>query len=224
MPPPYQEPHWTIFANIPHQPQGPVGAPPMDWAGELPDVPQADNLPLQQLNRHEVRNICRNPQNEVLFGYLCAMAWGGQRSQNAQSAWNNRAQIAERCQQLYEGGLTAHEAFDLFADEPIPHFGIPFFTKLLFFFSPDPGFYIMDQWTAKSVNLLNAHHPNCQCIHVTPRGWVDWQNDAATYQSFCNEIYSMAHLLQCDGQSVEERLFSKGGHNPWPWRCYVRNH
>lgn len=59
---------------------------------------------------------------------------------------------------LRTGGLSRCEAYRLFLGTgAIPGIGPAFFTKLIYFFSPTPDFYILDQWTAKSVNLLTGN-------------------------------------------------------------------
>jgi hypothetical protein len=35
-------------------------------------------------------------------------------------------------------------------------------------------------------------------------------------------VDAMAALLGVRADDCEEMLMSKGGHNPWPWRAYVR--
>lgn len=188
----------------------------------LQGVPNVANLPNFKLDRQAVRNICTDPNTDVLFGYVCAMAWGDQGGgifggRNVAYAWDAREQLTEKLKALRQGRLSRKEAFDLFNGQgAIPGLGPAFFTKLLYFFSPTPSFYVMDQWTAKSVILL------------TGRWVVPMQGDAVLrtapkgcYQAFCEEIDLMAGLLSYAGHFAEERLFSEGGKYPWPWRAYV---
>jgi hypothetical protein len=231
MPPPYIEPHWERFADIAYQPQGPVGVPPSVWrqAHRLEDVPGVDHLPGFTLDRHAVRTICQDPNKHVLFGYVCVMAWGGQELQyggarRVRTAWGARDQIATRLTALRAGGTTRGAAYELFCGgEHIEQLGPSFFTKLLYFFSPVPSFYIMDQWTSRSVNLLVGRE-----VVRLDQGGPHWSNRGGNYQAFCEEIDLMAGLLACLGAQVEERLFSHGKPHPWPWRRYVedqyRNH
>jgi len=207
--------------------QGPVGDPPARWVQkwQIQGVPNAANLPNFQLDRQAVRQICTNPFIDVLFADVCAMAWGGQGREpggrrNVSKAWNKRQLLSQHLTALRAGNLSRKDAFDLFNGEgAIPGLGPAFFTKLLYFFSPTPSFYVMDQWTAKSVNLL------------TGRWVVPLQGDAVLrtapkgcYQAFCEEIDLMAGLLGCAGHIAEERLFSEGGRYSWPWRVYVDQH
>lgn len=150
------------------------------------------------------------------------MAWGGQGgglggAKHVASAWEQNQTLANYLTCLRDG-LSRTDAYQLFLDQPIPGLGPSFFTKLLYFFSPQPSHYIMDQWTAKSVNLLAGRTVVRMAGHLPSTG-----NQPGNYQAFCEEVDHMAVQLVCSGDIVEERLFSLGGHHPWPWRVQVRN-
>ena len=155
----------------------------------------------------------------VLFGYVCAMAWGGQR-RHVNLAWENKEVIGSRLETIRTGGLSRREAYERFSkDGGIPGLGPSFLTKLLYFFSPLPSFYIMDQWTAKSVNLLTRRNV-VRIQGDAPAG----TNKSGNYQAFCEEVDLIAGLLGCTGEVAEERIFSQGGRYPWPWRAHVEMH
>lgn len=226
MPPPYRQPHFATFSGIPHQRQGAFGNVPSVWVAQrrligVPDQVALENTPL---TRQEVRAICTDPNQHVLFGYVCAMAWGLQGSgpgaaRHVQSAWDRRDVLEQHLDALRAGGLSRSAAYELFCGEgAILGLGPSYFTKLLYFFSPEPSFYIMDQWTGKAVNLL------------TGRWVVRMSGDAPSplnkpgnYQAYCEEVDAIAGLIGATGEQVEERLFSQGGRNPWPWRLYLKN-
>lgn len=141
MPPPYVNPHWNIFSAIPHMSAGAIGEPPAQWAvlNNLGNLPVG--LPTHQLTRQDVRTICQNTANNVLFGYVCAMAWGGQTRGHPARAWRHRAQISNVLMRLRAGGLARRDAYRLFLGAGnIPGLGPAYFTKLIYFFSPDPNF------------------------------------------------------------------------------------
>ena len=225
MPPPYLIPQWNQFLAIPHRPQGHVGVSPSTWANRfhLSGIPNVRQLPNHQLDRLAVRAICTNPAEHVLYGYVCVMAWGGQGSgygrQQVTMAWGASRTIAAHLTILRGGGLTRRDAYNLFCGAgAIPGLGPSFFTKLLYFFTPKPmDCYIMDPWTAKSVNLLTWTQ-----IVMMPGDTPSRINKGGNYQVFCEEIDEMARLVGCPGQEVEERLFSQGGRHPWPWRNHMR--
>ena len=94
--------------------------------------------------------------------------------------------------------------------------GPSYFTKLLFFFSSDDNFWIMDQWTGKSINLLTGK----KVVRFTGSSPSD-QNKGGNYQAYCEEVDALATQLNTNGNEIEQRLMSKGKPNPWPWRSHV---
>ena len=110
-----------------------------------------------------------------------------------------------RLMALRNGRLTRCQAYNLFSGTgAVKGLGPAFMTKLLYFFSPLPNNYIMDQWTAKSVNLLTGNW----VVRMTPGGSVHNQNKCGNYQAYCDELDSMAKLIG----GVNARM-----HRDWPW-------
>jgi len=227
MPPPYHNPHWQVFTRTPHVPAGAVGYIPSDWVTNhrLHGIPTgAIPLPTQQLDRTQVRDICQNLANPVLFGYICVMAWGlqgagpgGQR--HVASSWGSNAVIAAHLNILRSGGLTRSQAYQQFLGAGnIPGLGPSYWTKLLYFFSLSPLFFIMDQWTGKSINLLT----NNSVVRMAGNAPSNL-NNVGNYQAYCEEVDAIATHLGVTGEQAEEMLMSKGGHHPWQWRHHVRN-
>ena len=226
MPPPYNPIHWREFTASPYKVQGPVGESPAVWAEKygLAGIPNAHALPRHILDRTAVQQICRDPTTNVLFGYVCAMAWGGQGTElggpsHVASAWAANAIVASHLTALRSGGITRCQAYNLFLGGAgkVQGLGPSFFTKLLYFFSPTDDFYIMDQWTGKAVDLLTG----CSVVRIAgnaPAGW----NKCGNYQAYCEEVDQIATLLSVAGIVAEEMLFSKGNPNPWRWRVHVR--
>jgi hypothetical protein len=226
MPPPYHNPHWPVFNAIPHVPAGAVGYIPTHWVARhgLAGVPHgATPLPAHQLDRSAVRAICRNPANPVLFGYVCVMAWGLQGAGpggagHVARAWAANALLVPKLNALRAGGLSRCDAYDLFTGaNAVSGIGPAYFTKLLYFFMPDPNCYIMDQHTAKSVNILTGF-PGIRMVGNA----VSQLNKCGNYQAYCEEVDTMAGLTGVTGEQAEEMLMSKGGHHPWPWRAHMR--
>ena len=212
---------WEAFIAVPHRPQTAVGYAPAKWVLScgLAGVTEAMNLPNQQISRQQVREICQDPATDVLTGFICAMAWGDQNKPNAMCAWGARDRLRPALLALRRTNLTRSEAFDLFCgSKRIPGLGPAFFTKLLYFFGPQPKNYIMDQWTARSVNLITGRQ-----VVLMDGVYVHQYATGGHYQAFCDEVDRMADWLGCSGQDVEERLFSQGGRKKWPWREYVKN-
>jgi hypothetical protein len=223
---PFVNPHWAVFAGTKHIPAGKIGFKPEEWAKThgttLPPLSPA--LPTYKLTRSHVMEICREPSNPVLFGYICAMAWGSQGSgpgggRHLISAWSDKTKIEAILLKLRAGGLTRCQAYNLFLGKGnIPGLGPAYFTKLLYFFSPEENFYIMDQWTAKSINLLTGR----KVVRLTG-DYVAINNTCGNYEAYCEEVDAIAGHLSQSGENIEEMLMSKGGKRPWPWRCHVKS-
>lgn len=220
----YVPEHWNLLASLPYASAGPVGLAPSAWVGRLAlaDVPDADQLPAGRLDRAEVRAICRDLGRPVLFGYVCAMAWGGQgvgpTRRHTRTAWEARDRLEAVLEELRGRDLTRAEAYELFLREDgIPGLGPSYWTKLLFFFARRDDLYVMDQWVAKSVNLLTGRE-----VVPLAGGCPARKNPAAVYEAYCAEIDRIAGRLGLTGSQAEEKLMSRGGRSPGDWRRHVR--
>ena len=209
-----------------------MGFVPNCWVRrfELENVPDSAALPTVQLDRRAVKSVCRSPAHPVLFGYVCVMAWGLQGKDSKTKnhvghAWKERKAIKRKLEKLRSGGLTREDAYDLFCGKnKVKGLGPSYFTKLLYFFSPTPDFYIMDQWTGKSVNLLTGKRIVKISCNKNGKGSPTPQNNSKNFREFCEEVDHLAWLLGCTGEQIEERLFSRGSHPPVQWRAYVNKH
>lgn len=227
MPISYAQLHWDFFQSVQERnaDQGATGSIPTDWARRLDlNYPEISNLPDQLLDRRQVRTICLDGTRHVLVGYTCAMAWGGQGTYNrrhAKSPWDHRGRLVEHLKRLRSGTLGRSDSYNQFCgDGRIHGLGLSFFTKLLYFFSPNSS-SIMDQWTAKSLNLLTG-----RCVVKMDGDSPSNRNTGDDYTAFCSEIDLIAAEMRCDGDKVEERLFSRGKEKGQPrgkWREYVRS-
>jgi hypothetical protein len=226
----YTQTHWNRFLSIQegenNADQGVTGSIPATWAKRLDlNYPEISDLPDQLLDRRQVRTICIDGDRHVLFGYACAMAWGGQGTYNrkhSKGPWDDRERLIDHLTRLRSGTLGRSDSYNLFRNEGrVYGLGPSFFTKLLYFFSPNPSSYIMDQWTAKSVNLLTG-----RCVVKMDGDIPSNRNTGDDYTAFCSEIDLMAAEMKFDGDKVEELLFSKGKEKGRPrgeWRNYVRD-
>ena len=201
--------------EIPHNPQGPVGENPSEWAIKM-GIQHNFNLPNRVMDRKEVRNYCQSNENEILAAYLAVMAWGGQGKgpggrKHVLNAWNNRNLLLDKINRIKEGNLSREESFNLFVGErSVPGLGPAYFTKLLYFFGSN--MYIMDQWTTKPVLLLTEKN----IIRHTDYG-PSSGNNGENYELFCLIIEDLVNLIEAQsGEEVEERLFSKGSINGQP--------
>jgi hypothetical protein len=223
---PFVNPHWSVFAGTKHIPAGKIGIEPANWARThgIALTPPSPALPTYLLDRSDVRKICRNTNNPVLFGYICAMAWGSQGAgpgggRYVRSAWKDAAKISNTLSKIRGGGHTRCEAYNLFLGPgDVPGLGPAYFTKLLYFFSPESNFYIMDQWTAKSINLLTGRN-----VVRIQNDNVSVTNTCGNYEAYCLEVDAIAGHLSESGENIEEMLMSKGGKQPWTWRSHVKS-
>ena len=204
---PFVSKHWQKLAAIPFQALGAGGFPPQHWVSKyaLEGVPHRSLLPDFQLNRNAVRTICRDTTIPVLHGYACAMAWGGQGGPfggpHVRSAWAMRKQVKRHLERVRSERLGRKESYALFLkDGTIKGLGPAYVTKLLYFFSPKLDHYIMDQWTAKSINLLAGR----EVVRMTG-DYVSGTNTEANYAAFCTSVDMIAKLLRCTGDEAEQR-------------------
>lgn len=221
---PYINLHWNEFSKIPYESAGAIGKTPRDWA--LSHKIEDTRLVFsdEKRDRASVRAICQDPSTPVLQGYVEVMAWGSQGSgpggsRNVLTAWKGKEKLERKINIIRDGGLNRREAYSLFLNEgKVTGLGPAYWTKLLYFFSPDPSFYIMDQWTGKSINLLTGYH----LVRMQGDALCS-KNKPGNYQVYCEEVDKIAEILGIKGEQAEEMLMSKGGRNPKPWRSYVKS-
>lgn len=222
----FVETHFQYFKKCPFEKQGVLGSPPYEWVKKigLKDVPLDNLLPQKCLDRSMVRATCRDLTKPVLFGYICAIGWGVQDkgprgNRGVTEAWEGRETIKEHLEKIRKSSLSRSEAYNLFKEgKNVKGLGPSYFTKLLFFFSSVENFWIMDQWTAKSVNLLTGER-----IVRLSGGAPSSKNKGGNYQAFCEEIDNLASQMNCSGNKIEQRLMSRGK-PPGKWRQYVVKH
>ena len=250
MPPHFKNDPWRAFIGAGYTPQRYAGVSPYSWAnrhGILPSFPpeagelrqlRSPSTERRGYNRREVELVCHHKDAHVLLGYVFVMAWGGQGERactgdHVRDAWGERKTIQEHLSQLKADRLTRSNAYNLFRNSGrVSGLGPAFFTKLLYFFDQTEAkqgnvktktgrCYIMDQWTARSVNLLTGQSL-VKMAGTPPYISVSNANTGDDYERFCAQIDAIATSLQCHGSVVEERLFSWGGHRPGRWRQYVQ--
>lgn len=227
------------FTDIPFQKKPFASARiPREWAKDLgiggEDLSRFGlalaSIPDGLQDRYQVREICRHSDTHVLIGYICAMAWGAQglgpTRRHAQRAWAARSLLIPLLERIKAGGLSRAQAYDLLNKARIEGLGPSYFTKLIFFFMPLPDAYIMDQWTAKSINYLVGKNVVRLGGHAPSRS-----NTGAVYEEYCvlveklrDHLATLGELLT--GEEVEQRIFSNGGRGAamGAWRAIVRKH
>lgn len=215
--------HLNVFLRIKPQEQGVVGAKLRAWAESLTPALGTEitsQLPGEALCRARLRALCATADPAVAF--LAVMAWGGMNRLHAARAWAARDAWSAAIGRIREGGRTRVEDFaamhEMQMTGAFPGVGAAYFTKLLFFMRPESDAYIMDQWTAKSVNVLTGR----EVVKVSRGGWVVPENDSGRYEEFCAIVDHLAEQIGCTGGEAEHALISRGGRKPWAWRAHVK--
>ena len=180
----------------------------------------AGAFPNEVLSREVLRRCLWN-QPDPKVSALLVLAWGEMRVDHARRLLNADAQpFVDLVTRLRASELTRGEAYSAFcelaASKSIPGLGPAYFTKLIYFLrypdadETDVGF-IMDQWTATSVNLLFGDKIVEMNKAPLNKSYVSAQNTAVNYERFCRLIEYIAHQWRARAEHVEMTLFGRGG-------------
>ncbi len=147
--------------------------------------------------------------------------------------------------QMTQGKISRFDAYHAFHElhlqDKLAGMGPAYYTKLIFFLEPTHSGYIMDQWTARSMNLLrNEDASKIRLLPVfkgRPAGdaahglnyYVDpKRNSVNIYKAFCDDLEQLANELGIPASSTEVLLFSNGDKGKKKdrsrWREYVLEH
>lgn len=204
----------------PVESQGAIGRAPRAWANHI-QAGLGDRFSLDEhrIDRARLFALAHESAPEVFF--LSVMAWGGMKIGHGISAWAAQNKWQDPLDVALAGGESRADIFQRFASAPVAGMRATFFTKLIHFASrPEAGpvGYIMDQWTAKSVNLICRR----EVIALDAAGYVLPRNDHHAYEAFCGVVDAIGDALQVAGAQAEERIYSRGGRRPADWRAHVK--
>jgi hypothetical protein len=223
--------HWNKLKSIQHTDQPAIGTSPRAWANSAGlnkkehDV-DPDKLPNKALDRDELHAYVNHPATSATHAAAAIMAWGGQNRTHGKSMFHpdERSKWEPYLSSLRtpNHGITPGKAYDRFNAMNVKGLGPSYFTKILHY--TVPGAHIMDQWTAKSHNLIHGHedikfaNDQGNAIHRT-------KNDGETYERFNKTCRKVGKKFFTDSGKGEERLFSYGGKGSkaGEWRKHVRN-
>jgi len=193
----------------------------LNWASYV-DNSASNEILNKKLTRVDLLdNEFTNQLTDKQFS-IAILSWGGMNREHGLSLFS-KTEWLELIGEIRRNEITSRtDAYDRFyklrEKGLLPGMGPAYFTKLLCFLNPKLNGYIMDQWTAKSVNLLM----NKNIVKLTRAGFVEpLKNDKNNYNVFCNVIDSLSDSLNIPGIDVEESLFSNGGKNKGEWRRVV---
>lgn len=201
---------------------------PRTWAQQVTGG-QWPALSANKQNRDDVKRALPYLSDEE--AWLTVMAWGGQHRKSARSSWQEREKWLPIVGDLRAGDLSAGEAYGLFNRKHIKGTGPAYYTKVIYFLDKGigPRGYIMDQWTAKSMDLLQSRSQGDNLAEVrwqgvSPRarngkthGWhgtVARHNDSQVYDRFCRFVEHLASVTRHEPDDIEEALFA-GSRSPW---------
>jgi hypothetical protein len=196
-------------------------------AGQGYDGPLAPvREPMTRAKLHDF--CCTEPSISERVLAICA--WGGMRVYRGRELFRAKEKWEEAISLVVEARPTRGEAYQRFSELRqggcLPGMGPAYFTKLMYFLGADQRGYIMDQWTARSVNLLFSD----PLIALHQGAFVADTNDALLYETFCGRVEEIAgELSHATGKPItpdeaEMAMFSKGGRKAGRWRRYVKLH
>lgn len=200
-------------------------------------------FPAKQLTRQQVYDYCHDKnedgqfRNDIVGCFLVIMAWGGANRRHVALLLANPDKTWETVlNNLRLGNYSRRDAYEAFfnlrTNGNLPGVGPSYYTKLIYFLRPkhqsengyiDMG-YIMDQWTAKSMNILQRN----SVVRLNTYGLVLDTNTADEYEDFCQSIDTLTSAINTNlskkylGDDIEVSIFSIGGRHPGAWRKYLR--
>jgi hypothetical protein len=222
-------------ANPTPPPDAAVGRSPISYLNQLPaaavHIASTAGYPIgAPLTRAELRNICLDPAVTPLAKYACIMAWGGRNFQNFNLSIN--PQNLPFLQRLILALLASanNRQIDFAATQAaaagIPGLGISFYTKLLFFLRPVQDAYILDQFSAKSILLLQF--PPVIRLLRRSEGYnqATPNTTPAEYERFCQAVEDLRMVLwpaypAATAEQVEMAMFDRSRPDGL-WRGFVR--
>lgn len=227
------EKFWSCFPIPPAQPA--VGDSPPVYLAKLNQlcglelawpIAHPTGQLTDQLTRIQLRKLCRDAEVHVLIAYAAVMAWGGRgvdsRNYRLSLSEESRPHLIKILEYLRTSKENRNADFAAMqkAAANIKGLGISFYTKLLFFFRQKPDAYILDQFTAKSAQLL---FDPCQVV-LTTSGYPHTDNTPEAYEWFCAAAEALATSRTpppaWTGEQVEQAMFNvRGG----AWRQYLRS-
>lgn len=214
-----------------------AGGVPSGWLSFVEPGLVTDALPVHRCKRSDLFDFAEiEPRIELVSAAI--LAWGGMHRQHGRQLFERQPWL-EIAQSIRRGDLSRGDAYDAFADMrakgDLPGMGPAYFTKLIFFLMPrtKPVGYIMDQWTACSINILlddptairtDASYSWTGASKLSSQYVVSDHNSSGHYERFCRTVEALARKLKLAPDATELLLLSEGGRKPLPWREYVKQH
>jgi len=195
-----------------------------------------NTIPNHILSRNQVFAICNNNQFTIAYKVICVFAWGAMRQAPGVSDlfFSNWAKYEIELDQIIQNfrnnNYSRSWTYEKLKRMNMEGCRPAYYTKLLFYFG-NGNTYIMDQWTAKSIELLWDTSDRIEIKFDTQRKYVHANNHSGLYEEFCNRIETLTLIVNNQLNSnytptqIEERIFSNGanmGQVLGAWRAYVQ--
>lgn len=184
-------------------------------------------FPDEVLSREALRNRLRDETNPKVSALL-VLAWGEMRVRNARLLFDPDVPqpLLDLVARLRASEMTREDAYSAFRElqdsNSIPGLGPAYYTKLIYFLrdinADETGAgFIMDQWTATSINLLFGDKiVKMDKDRLGKKYYVSKRNTAKNYERFCGLIEDVAKHWGARAEHVEITLFGGGkGHDAW---------
>lgn len=190
-------------------------------------------LPNQKLSRSSVFSIVNDENLSICYKIICILSWGDMRYGNAYKFFRNWDEYSPNLEVLlglfYEENISRLWLYDQLNKMQMKGCGISYIPKFIYFFS-NGNAYIMDQWTAKSIELIWENKYRIG-IKIT-NNYLPRDNHSGIYEEFCKRVEYLTKYIndtlgtRLNPSQLEERLFSNGANNGQVrgvWRNYVIN-
>jgi hypothetical protein len=176
-----------------------------------------------KIDRTVLKNYLVQDNIDNKSALIAIMAWGNRNIKNAKFMFDNgqnESYILHLVNLIRNGAFdTRKGAFEYFLSEKknkkYKGLGISYFTKILWFLKPELKGYILDQFTAKSMNLISDNK-----VKLVSQHYLSPYITAECYEQYCSDIDNIAEIINESSEIVEEKLF--GGDYP-DWRKFVND-
>lgn len=173
-----------------------------EWAKTLPDL---------RPNRFELASMLQEMETPARI--VTVFAWGGMGVRNGRSFKNFLKEYVDAVCEFASSRVDCYRSLHGIEAKGV---GPAFFTKLIRFLRDDRSDvgFIMDQWLARSVNLISEPHVR---MHGSGKKYVHHRNNAEVYRDFCATVERIAEKIDAPPTQVEEFMFASSD-----WREYVK--
>jgi len=182
------------------------------------------NLSDKKLSRDQLQSLCKNQNISDFVCLVSIMSWGAQSVSNARhfmcSNKDALSKILKIVHNMRCGNLNSYDAYYQFhllrKSNELKGMGIAYYTKLIYFCCHDDDALILDQWLAKSINLL----VKSKMIILNDIGRVTDDNGVNHYKNYVSVVRQIADYENVSIDAIEVALFSS---RTGIWRRYLKS-